>query len=263
MTFLSSAPTMGQIPLSGLSMLFTDSQGMVVFADRNFARLAHHMHERFDLRGPLHKVLGIGKDYADDMLANVKANGLFTGRTVEAHTRSGELLPMWSTSVATYDDQSEFIGADLIISNTISGPHANILLTNHIDVLTVHVQQTMAESRSVHHQTYIQAYMGAQFTVLQVLLARMAGPLLRDVLEAQLVRQCETANWPLAVREGELTFTRTNAPFQVYGEFQKMAVSYAASVVGRKVVTKELAILDSQLDPGTLELVTDLGLRLQ
>jgi len=253
----------GNPSLGSLSLLFTDSQGNVVFADRNFARLVHHLHDRFTLRGPLHKVLGIGKDSADEMLANVKTNGLVTGHTVEAHTRSGALKPMWGASVATYDEKSDFIGADLIISNEVGGPHANVLFTNHIDVLTVHIQQTMAESRTVHRQTYIQAYMGAQLNVLQVLLARLAGPLIRDVMEAQLARQCENASWPMSVKDGELTFTRPNAPFQVYGDFQRMAIDYATGVVGRKVVSRELAILDSQLDPGTLDLVTQLGLRMQ
>lgn len=248
---------------SALGMLFTDSQGMVVFADRNFARLAHYAQELFYLRGPLHKVLGIDKEFADELLANVRTNGSYAGRAVEARTRSGALLPMWGASVATYDDRSDFIGADLIITSETGGPNANIAITNHIDVLTLHLQQSMAESREVHHQTYIQAYMSAQLNVMGVLLARMAGPMIRDVLEAQLVKQIEKSSWPMTIRDGELVFTRSNAPFQIYGEFQGFALAYTASVLGRKLVARELAILDAQLDPSTLTVVNQLGLRIQ
>ncbi len=263
MSTFSSAVPLNQPSAGMLSLLFTDSQGMVIFADRNFARLAHYLAEGFGLSGPLHSVLGIGQELADEMFSNVKSNGMFLGRAVDAHTRSGSLLPMWGMSVASYDDHSGFIGADLIISDMASGPHPNILLTSHIDVLTLHLQQTMAQSRTIHHQTYIQAYMSAQFNVLEVLLARMAGPMIREVMEATLNSQIARSTWPLKIKDGELEFTRSNAPFGIYGAFQSMAISYATSVVGRRVVAKELAILDSQLDPATFDLVTQLGLRMQ
>lgn len=262
MTAPSSALSFGRGSVGSLSMLFTDRDGLVVFADRSFAQLAHHIQDRFGLRGPLYKVLGIGQELADELMAHIRAEGMVAGWRVEARTRTGELVPMWSASVATYDESQQFIGADLVITDLTGGPHANILLTNHIDALTVHLQQTMAESRAVHHQTYIQAYMGAQLNLLQVLLARLAGPEIRDAMEAQLARQCRSASWPLMVQGGELAFSRANASFQVYGEFQRMAIAYAASVLGRKIVAREMAILDSQLDTATLELVTQLGLRM-
>lgn len=245
-----------------LALLFTNAHGMVVYADRSFSRLTHCAAEGFDLRGPLHTLLGVSEAVTENLLQRVNQAGHFTGRLLHARTQSGSLLPIWGMSVASYDDREGYIGADILLSSAIDGPQVQARVVTHSDFLNVYLQQTMAFARARHDKTFLQAYMAAQFNVLQVLLVRMAGSEIRDAMERILAGNSRKNNWPISIEHGELAFGKASSPFGVYGAFQKIAVSYAASIVGRRVIAQELDLLDRQLDQSTLALVTQLGLRI-
>jgi hypothetical protein len=101
----------------------------------------------------------------------------------------------------------------------------------------------------------------AVMTSLQVLLARLAGPGIREGLES-LVDEMAVANgWPVRIQESQIITTSESVSAGTYEALLKEALSYAADVVGRRLLAYEIQNVYGQLSPQVLEVAGESGLR--
>ena len=66
----------------------------------------------------------------------------------------------------------------------------------------------------------------------------------------------------IAMMNGHLEFERKDVNMQGYREFINTVVGYATDVLGKQVVKKEMLIVDRFVGAGTLELITQMDLRI-
>jgi hypothetical protein len=249
------------------AILCTNASGNVIFADANFARLAHQDVSRLRVTKtlhPLHDVLGIAQETAAGLLAEISAFDHFDTQRIKLRTRTGSLIPAWGKGIAIHNQTGAFVGADIVLTENTQKSELLLDIADHAGVLGLYTAQLMDEARIRHDKTYLQVYLTAQIDGLQLLLLRMAGIELRNALEAFLNKEAYTKNWPIVLREGEIIFARQFTPFNThYGEVLRAAASFTADVVSRRMVMDEMNSIDRHLDPHTLTAISDIGLRIQ
>jgi hypothetical protein len=107
----------------------------------------------------------------------------------------------------------------------------------------------------------MQAYVIAQVDMLQVLLARMGGPEMRGTFERILNESARKNQIWAGMQHGYLEFTQKSMEFGVYRTLLLAAVGYAVSAIGQHMVAQEMQAVDRSVDPGMLELLTQMNLR--
>jgi hypothetical protein len=250
-------------PLSALAFVFTNAQGRIVFADRNFLGLAKREPNRPTLGETLQTALGIDAQSMAHLMQDVAQMTYFARRPLSIKTSTGTLSSLWGAGAAVYDQQNSFIGADILLAIPSSESRPPFPPLIHAEVLNSYLQQSLSEARIHRTKTFFQVYVNVQIDALQVLLARMGGPEMRNTLE-HVVNAAATAHGiPIVMRDGHLEFfSKTAMFFNSYGALLRAALDYAVNAVGKRMVGQEIQAINRQIDPGLREFVTQLDLRM-
>jgi hypothetical protein len=249
--------------LSPLAILFTNAGGRVIFANRNYLRLTKQPAARVVAGERLEALLPIESRSASTMMSAIDHTGFLGRLAISIRTTTGSLFPAALSGVAAHDENGEFIGVDFLLDEPIVATpnRLNIPTPKHTDVLGTYVKEVFTEASQLQTKTFMQAYVVAQVDILQVLLARMGGPEMRQALERILNTFALKDSIPAHMQDGYLGFTQKSMHFGIYHALLNAAVGYATSAVGRHIVKQEMRTVDRYVDPGLLELLTQMDLR--
>jgi hypothetical protein len=249
--------------LNPIAMLFTNSAGRVVFANRNFLRLTRQAASRMVAGESLDAFLPVDPQSAAKVIYAIGQSGYVDNLPMSVSTITGSIIPAMCSGAAARDEKGVFIGADIILNShpMIPSPVQGILAPKHTDVLHAYVSEVFAGASRAPANTFIQSYVMAQVDMLQVLLARMGGPEMRNTLERILNETAVRNDIPANMEDGYLAFTHKPMHFSVYNALLRAVMGYAVIAIGQRMVKREMQAVDRYVDPGLLELLTQMDLR--
>ncbi len=241
-------------------MLFTNAAGSVVFADRRFHLLAEQPPRIPSTPQALHHWLRTDPEPISQWMQVVASEGYAASFPLTFSTPAAGQRPLSLDGVAVYDDLKRFIGADLLIADRPPRQPTPLRPLRHPDAVATYFQQELSQGQSERGLTFLQVYVSAQIEILQVLLARMGGPGMRQALEMVLNQTAERQRIPARMAHGYLEFASSHINIGHYRALLRAAFSYAVDAIGRRAVTQELSVIDQQLTPGLLPLITHLDI---
>ena len=246
-----------------LAILFTNTGGRVVFANRNFLNLAEETPAKATAGERLETILPIESRSMAKIFAIITGSGSVDRLPVSVLTSTGKSVPVLFSGVAAYGGKGDYIGADIFLYQqfTPALPDSpTVPSLRHTAVLKMYVTEIFDGTRT-HGYTFMQGYVVAQIEVLQVLLARMGGSEARNTLERTvnevLVKHAVAAR----MQNGYLEFHQKSMDISIYRLILKTAIRYATDAIGQRIVGQEMMRVDNQLDSGLLRLLTEMDLR--
>jgi len=246
-----------------LAFIFTNAGGQVIFADQGYLQLIGDPSKTSISGGSLHNILPISSETAEQLMVMTKRSLHLDQVAIPIHTMDGSMLKANCTAIAALDEKGNFIGMDLVlIIPPISMEENAIKLQTHGDVLKAFVENVMKEGNLQNSRTFFQSYLEAQVEVIQILLARISGLAARNVFENVVNEAAKSKALPISMRDGRLDFANRDINIQGYRSLINSTVKYAIDVLGRQIVKREILMVDKFIGSGTLELITQMDLRI-
>jgi hypothetical protein len=199
----------------------------------------------------LDEVLGIPSQMAEQLIKNVGKQRQINSHPISIKDSYGEAIEVLCSAIATYDNQNQFVGADFTLKPT------------RTDVLETAAAEAPSDSNQLDstEESYLQIYFTAQYTALQKLLAQVGGRRLSEYLDMVINETAERNVWPLRVQNGQLTINLKSSDADSYRALLAKSVNYANTVIGQRIVNKELNAIDAKMNPKILEYVKAYRLR--
>ena len=245
--------------------IFTNSQGLAFFSDLNFIRVRGIQTEQIISGRSLSRILIIDVHTAGQLRELVKQKSRIGGIPIPFITASGSVIQADTTAVAALDENGNFMGMDLVLANR-PGPSRTADKTpplfTHADVIKAYVEMEMSSRDAALPRTFIQSYLVAQFNVVQILLARIGGLGSRLTFERITNSTASSMRLPVRMENGHLNFSDKDVDIQGYRSLLQKTMDYAVDVVGRSFVRSEMLLVDSFVGHGTLELISQMDLRI-
>ncbi len=246
-----------------LAFIFTNAGGNVILADRGYLRLVGDISSRSVSGEMLHNILPISSESAGQLMVMTRRSLHLDQVTIPIHAMDGTTLRSNCTAIAALDEKGNFIGTDLVLNiSPISAEDNVIKLQTHSDVVKAFVENVINEGNLQNSRTFFQSYLVAQIEVIQILLSRISGLAARNVFENVVNEAAKSYALPITMRSGHLEFDRRDINIQGYRSFINFTVKYAVDVLGRQIVKREILMVDKFIGPGTLELITQMDLRI-
>lgn len=259
----------GQEPVPGsqgaaLCLVFTDARGRIVFADSNFLELLRQGDTSSLVGEPLHKALRVEPQKVGELITAIARVGYIRGHKIESQDVGGEPLNMACTGVATYDDQGSFIGADLTISDVTHFVSSDVHIKDRGDILSARIKAIQGEAEKQwveEEETLALGYFTAQVSTLQVLLGRMGGPRVREMVETLVNQTAHQRSWPVQLRGGHLIISGIELPVDAYAVLLEQVFDYGVSIIGQQAIVREVQAVDEQMTDHLREMADQVGLR--
>jgi hypothetical protein len=211
----------------------------------------------------LDAILPIESRSAAKIISGVTSSGFINRLPVSLLTTTGRTLPVLFSGVAAYGAKRDYIGADIFLHKLmtpISPDSPTVPALRHTGVLKTYVAEIFSGTRA-QGKTFMQAYVVAHIEVLQVLLARMGGPEARNTLERVVNETMVGHGIHARMKNGYLEFDQKTMDISVYRFILRGAIRYATTAIGQRIVGQEMLKVDSQMDSGLLQLLTQMDLR--
>lgn len=259
----------GQVPASdshgaALCLVFTDARGRIVFADSNFLELLCQDDTVSLVGEPLHKVLKVAPQNVSELITTIARLGYVRDHIIESQGIDGERLSIACTGVATSDDQGSFIGADLTICDVTRFGPTDPHVVDHGDILSVRIKEIQGEAEKQwveEEETLALGYFTAQVSALQVLLGRMGGPRVWEMVETLVNHTANKHDWPVQLRGGRLIVSGEELPIDAYAVLLDQVVDYGVSIIGQQAIVREMQAVDRQMTDHLREMAGQAGLR--
>jgi hypothetical protein len=114
---------------------------------------------------------------------------------------------------------------------------------------------------SQEKESELRSYFAARMLAIYILIVRMGGRSLGEALEEKIRRLNRERAWSMDMRLGRLTFGEASLQPDRCQEISQVALAYAISVTSKRLVARELAELDVNFSPTTVQRATHYGLR--
>ncbi len=250
----------GQPPAAALAneepqnaLLMTNMLGQIIFVDHYCLKMLKisQADARTIIGKGLDDVLGIPPKTADQLIKDVSKQQHIDSRQIRVKDSYGANVEVMCSAIATYDNKGQFVGADF----TLKPMSVSIEEAKSDEVPSDSEQLDSTE------ESYLQVYFTAQYTALQKLLAQVGGRRLSEYLDMVINETAERNVWPLRVQDGQLTINLKSSDADSYRALLAKSVSYANTVIGERIVNKEMNSVDSKMNPKILEYVRAYRLR--
>ncbi len=232
------------------ALLMTNMIGSVIFVDQQCLRVLkrHHNEARFIMGKPLHDVLGIDSTVTQELLKMVSEDGKVDALEIEIKDAQGNRMPVLCGAVATLDEKGTFVGADISLRLVVDSadPTADF--------------DTIDERLNTREETFLQTYFKSQIDALHRLMGQWAGPRVSKHLESIINETAQRNVWPVSMTDGHITLQLRSTDSDIYRAILAKAVNYAAGVIGKNQVSREMHNVQSKMDPNVMQFVTRLGL---
>lgn len=246
-----------------LAFIFTNAGGNVIFADRGYLQLIGDSSNRSISGDMLNTILPISAESANQLMAMTRRSLHLDQMAIPIHTVDGITLRSNCTATAALDEKGNFIGTDLVLEiPPVEEAGFAAKFQTHSDVVKAFVENVMSEGHRQYSRTFFQSYLAAQVEVIQILLSRISGLAARNALETVVNEAAKSKALPISMRYGHLEFERKDINIQGYRSFINSLVEYAVDVLGRQAVKREVLMVDKFIGSRTLELITQMDLRI-
>lgn len=249
---------------AALCLVFTDARGRIVFADTNFLELLSQDDTASLVGEPLHKALRVAPQSVSELMAAIARTGYVREHLIDTQGDDGERLSIACTGVATYDDQGSFIGADLTICDATHFAPTNPHVVDHGDILSVRIKEIQGEAEKQwveEEETLALGYFTALMSALQVLLGRMGGPRVWEMVETLVNHTANKHDWSVQLRGGRLIVSGEELPIDAYVVLLDQVVDYGASIIGQQIIVREMQAVDGQMTDHLRDMAGQAGLR--
>jgi hypothetical protein len=213
---------------------------------------------------PLSTILRIESMTENQLIETIKQRSIIENLAVSYNTSGGEIVKSKCTILAAADENGNYLGMDFILNNVLtpgmSDPEVKIL--THSDVMKAYVEIEMNSRGPLQPRTYTQSYIATQLNVLQIMLARIGGTASRLAFEKIINNKIQSMAAQMNMENGNLNFLRRDLDVQVYRSLLKASTDYAVNVVGKNTVKREMLLVDKYVGHGTLELISQMDLRI-
>lgn len=233
------------------ALLFTNFQRQVIFVNSQLLQLLNRpeTEARALIGRPLEQVLGMETETAKQLIQDVAKVGRIYSRPLTVRTLNGTPTKVYATIEATFNEKGECIGADLSLRQTLqSSNDATKLIqgSNNFDT---------------SQRSFLPQYVASQLDALRALLNRVGGPRLGKTMERIINETTERNEWPLQLIEGRLEGVTETIEPTVYNALLVKAIHYAVSVIGPRVVEKQLKAGEDQMGPAAIKIANQIGIR--
>ena len=233
------------------ALLMTNMLGHVIFVDNQALRvLKRHHHEARNIIGtPLHDVLGIDPSLSTQMINAISTEGGVEKTMIEIIDSQGESRQVFCSALATTDDDGNFVGADITLEVV---PDATSPLAD--------ISGEVSKPINTMEENSLENYFKAQIEMLHQLVVQWGGGRMGRNLE-DVVNETGRRNvWAVNMQDGEITVQLSRKDTDIYRAVLARSMTYAASLIGEKLVIKALQRLDANTHPDVLNFVDKLGL---
>jgi len=233
------------------ALLFVNFQRQVIFVNGQLLQLLGQSEAdaRLMIGKPLEQVLGLELETAKQLVQDVAKVGRIYSRPLTVHSVNGSSIKVYGTIEATYNEKGECIGADLSFRQSAQLPRELPKGTPG------------ANSFDTSQRTFLPQYVASQLDALRALLNRVGGPKLGKTMERIINETTERNEWPVKLIDGKLESTAELIEPTVYHALLVKAIHYAVSVIGAKIVEKQLKAGEDQMGAAAIKIANQIGLR--
>jgi hypothetical protein len=228
------------------ALLFVNFQRQVIFVNSQLLQLLNRpeSNSRLVIGKLMEDILGIETETAKSLLQDVSKTGSIHSRPLTLQTANGSAINVYSTIEATYNEKGECIGADLSFRQSAEQPKTSAS-SNNFDT---------------GDRSFLPLYVTSQLDALRTLLIRIGGPRLGQTLERIVNETTERNNWPLKLNNGKLEKSTELIEPAIYHALLVKAIHYAVSVIGAKIVEKQLKAGEAQMGAAAVKIAKQIGL---
>ncbi|HLY29144.1 MAG TPA: serine/threonine-protein kinase [Aggregatilineales bacterium] len=234
------------------ALLMTNMLGQIIFVDQLCLKLLRRplQDARAVMGKSLAETLGIDSKIASKLVEDVRKNGEVIGLDMMLKDAKGGTVAVFCSATATFDSQKAFVGMDVTLK-----PYAEASGPDQRTPFPLNpVRMDTAE------ESIFQVYFTAQLQALNKLLMQLGGKRFRDHMEGVLNETAQRNVWPIAFEDGQVIVEPQTREPDIYRALLAKARTYAISLIGEKVVLKELKAVDDRMDPKMLERVKEIGI---
>ncbi len=233
------------------ALLFANLQRQVIFVNTQLLQLLNRSETeaRALIGKPLEQVLGLDAEAAKQLMQDAAKIGRIYSRPLTLRTANGAPVEVLGTIEATYNEKGECLGADLSLRRS-----APLKEESPAEAPT-------AQDYDSGQRSFLPHYVASQLDALRVLLNRVGGPRLGKTLERILNETSERNEWPVRFNDGRLDGISPITEPTVYHALLVKAIHYAVSVIGAKIVEKQLKAGEEQMGPQAVKIANQIGLR--
>jgi hypothetical protein len=234
------------------ALLMTNMLGQVIFLDHTCLQLLkRQQHEARTVIGKsLAEVLGIAAKIAEQIVSEVSKSGRFETQLDVKDTR-GKSIPVTCSAVATYDDKRTFVGMDVTL-RPVAGK---------TDALVIEFPTATGVDLDSKEESYLQTYFNEHMGALRNLLIQLGGKRLGKNMEAIVNETAQRNVWPVSMQDGQIQMQLKNTDADIFRALLAKASAYASSVVGERIVSREMQKVDDSMDRRIAEFARNLHIR--
>lgn len=239
----------GTFPAESLqALLMTNTLGQVIFVDQPCLRLLkrHHNEARTIIGKPVHEVLGIDKPTIDQFIQQVGKRGRVEEQKVDIKDAFGTLISVMWSATATQDDKNSFVGADI----TLKPIQDVVVNTSDFETVDRRVDTT--------DESYMQTYFVKQLQTLRDSMVQLGGKRLGTNLDKIINDTAQRNVWPITMFDGQIEVDLQSNNADIYRALLSKGIAYAVSLIGKKLVIKNMQVVDRQFDAHVLKVVGEL-----
>ena len=234
-------------------LLFANFQRNVIFVNSQLLQLLKRPEAdaRLLIGKPLEQVLGMEIETARQLIQDVAKVGRIYSRPMFIRNANDDQVKIYATIEATYNEKGECIGADFSLRQSAQ-------VRREIPATQLGAGNN---SFDTSQRSFLPIYVSSQLDALRALLNRVGGQKLGKTLERIVNETSERNEWPLQFKEGNLEGISEVIEPTVYHALLVKAIHYAVSVIGAKIVEKQLKAGEDQMGPAAVKIADQIGLR--
>lgn len=236
---------------SRTALLMTNMLGRVIFVDNQCLRILKR--KQSDARNiigkPIHEVLGSNEKTLTHLIEDVGNYGKVDDIHIEIKDSEGNVRTATFSAVATRDDDGKYVGADIALE-----------VITEIGEMNTEEMSSVRKPADTQEENLLEDYFKSQIESLYKLMLNWGGRRVSHNLEDIINETGQRNVWSVSMRDGVVTVQLDRSDIDVYQALLARAMSYASSIIGKKLVLKEMEQVNKKTDPAILEFIQNLGL---
>lgn len=239
-------------------MVYTDTEGKIVYANRQFLEMLAIPASGSPIGQTLAGVLHVESKAIRDFVTS-RERYVMRHLVVAFLREDGATATFLMTSTPSYDQRNKYVGMNIGVEPRTDGQGLDRMpLVTAVGYTLPAGHKPAAVLDPGLNGQYLEMILNA----LQGMLARMAGPRMREGLVKSMTEFASKNDLPLYAEDNQLVLERHDIPPETCAKLISQALEYAVAVLGQRVILYEIDELYAQLDPRIQDYAMQTGLSL-
>jgi hypothetical protein len=249
------------LPYTATAVLFTNNLGQVIFVDHVFLNLMKYPEAGTVTGEPLHKALRLDQDTGKLLLDDLRQKGSLRDRLVEVHDATNGTLRLYVNGFATYDPNGNFLGADIMLRQSVEENEAPEEMLEHLNEdVTIPSRDMLSETTFGEYGQFLELYFTTHIKAHYVLFQRLIGLMARGNLDKLINQTAKKNGWTIEIKNGLFLRPLTGTTPEVYQALLREVLNYGVNMVGLRIVSRSVDKVDQDLHEGLIGLAQQHGL---